>query len=821
MVIRGIAASLALAAFGLGPLVAEEGDTTPSTKTDAGATSGEDVVDVDATKVTVDPLRQPYNVYHVDRDRVDEQLPRVYIDGLHSQPGVAIQHTAANQASPFIRGLTGEQSLLLFDGIRFSHAMMRPGPNQYAALIPGEALSGTDIILGSSSAVTGSDGLTGALDFRLAEPGRGVREPISAWGRGRWGSANGGRIAGGFDGRVGDWAYSVDGSVHRFGDITGGKDTHRRIRQNDVTAFWDLEWADLGLDEDIMTGLLGLNGPPINYTGAQPHFDPLSPNPDTQEIPNTGYDQWSYGGRVAWLGLDDHRFEAAAGEVRQHDAPRPDGYKANSGRSDRISRFFPEQNFTYVHGTHRWQPDEEEGGLIHHTQVRAWWHRYEEETFRERLRSGGTVYRREFKDNAIRSYGAEAEIAIRPFEDNVLTAGGMYLMERTSNVFREERTTMGDPNPFLALPHEPDEWAQKEKWPDGSEYDTRAIFIQDEWVLFDRLTLLGSIRFTEAEWDANLWGRQGYELFTAYGALENLLSPAELTFANVFGGPSNVGGDTSNVSWSGRASFAVTDTVSVFAGYGRAFRAPSLTNLYGRTDRGSSGNIITGNPFLDPEVSSTVDVGGRWLSGPDEFQGSVFYTTVEDLIQPVGTDANFDFIPDFEELRNAEEAKIFGGEARWNVGLPIEHWIGDSRRVAVVGTFNYVRGTVDVPLPHGVQREHISRASRVFGRTGLRYEDLHGRRWVQAQVRWADRYTETEPGDASDARLSFPGVGTASGEIPGYAVLDILAGWTSVDERWTVHVGAENLLDKSYRVIGSGLDRAGLNLVAGGEIRFQ
>ncbi|HKK18149.1 MAG TPA: Plug domain-containing protein, partial [Opitutales bacterium] len=137
------------------------------------------------TRLDASPFEQPYAFYRHEMDGLDQRVGRTALDRMNYGPGVFVQRTAPNQASPFIRGLTGEQALLMFDGIRLSHAFMRPGPNQYAASIPDTGLSSIDVILGSSSTVNGSDGLSGAMDFRLAPAGRGVTKAFSPWARTR------------------------------------------------------------------------------------------------------------------------------------------------------------------------------------------------------------------------------------------------------------------------------------------------------------------------------------------------------------------------------------------------------------------------------------------------------------------------------------------------------------------------------------------------------------------------------------------------------------------------------------------------------------
>ena len=84
-------------------------------------------VNVTATRLTGDVFEQPYALYRHDREALNNNVGRTALDRMDHGPGVIIQHTAPGQTSPFIRGLTGNQSLLLLDGVRLSHATMRAG----------------------------------------------------------------------------------------------------------------------------------------------------------------------------------------------------------------------------------------------------------------------------------------------------------------------------------------------------------------------------------------------------------------------------------------------------------------------------------------------------------------------------------------------------------------------------------------------------------------------------------------------------------------------------------------------------------------------
>ena len=725
-----------LAAVAALPLFAQESAAQESAAP-APAATDQQVITVSATRLAESPWDQPYAFYSYDREELDTSIGQTALDRINYGPGVFIQHTAPNQTSPFIRGLTGEQSLLLVDGVRLSHAMMRPGPNQYAAMVPDVSLDRIDVILGASSVATGSDGLTGALDFRLAEAGRGVETIASPWADVRVDSANGFIAQTGVDGRYEDWAYSVEVDLRDFHDRVGGRDSGERVFGEN-------------------TG---------NY----------------EEIPNTAYDQWAVAARTAYTGLADHRLELNFGHTVQNDAPRPDGYAENSGKSSRLFRRYEEQAFTYLHARDRWNADL--GWLDHLTSTLSW-HRHHEQMRRARTQGididgdeidDGDIYRERFYDDTIDSFGLDLEAQTTLTETQQLTWGLTTLFERTANAYEEYRTTTpDDTDPTNATPHNQADWANKTSVSDGANYNSYGIFGQHSWDLTPDLNLLTGLRFSYYDWS--------------------------------FG---DVDGDASDISGGIRGLWQFRDDMNVFAGVSKAFRAPNLKNLDGAVDRGSSGNLAFGNPELEPEVSYTVEAGWRYQVERDELAVTTFYTLIEDLIQRD---------PDASEFTNLEGGTIHGIEATWDYGIPTGAVLPVDSRLAVIGTASLIDAVQDIPLAGGGTREeNLSRANRLYGILGLRYD--HDRNyWAKVQTRWHDAYDDIAPDDSGDVRLTVPG--DADGRMPGYAVVDLSAGWRSDTGNKSMMLFVENLLDKTYREVGSGTDSAGLNLGLEGQIRF-
>jgi iron complex outermembrane receptor protein/hemoglobin/transferrin/lactoferrin receptor protein len=106
----------------------------------------------------------------VTRDQITLRLPRSTPEALRYEAGVFVQQTSQAQASPFIRGRTGQHVLLSFDGIRMNNSLFRQGPNQYLFTVDIRTIEAIDVIRGSSSVRFGADAIAGAIDAQPVEP---------------------------------------------------------------------------------------------------------------------------------------------------------------------------------------------------------------------------------------------------------------------------------------------------------------------------------------------------------------------------------------------------------------------------------------------------------------------------------------------------------------------------------------------------------------------------------------------------------------------------------------------------------------------------
>lgn len=106
----------------------------------------------------------------VTREELDQRQPRSAPDALRYEPGVFVQQTAHSQGSAYIRGRTGQQTVLLYDDIRLNNSLFRQGPNQYFFTIDSRTIHHIDVVRGSASTRYGTDAISGSINAIPLDP---------------------------------------------------------------------------------------------------------------------------------------------------------------------------------------------------------------------------------------------------------------------------------------------------------------------------------------------------------------------------------------------------------------------------------------------------------------------------------------------------------------------------------------------------------------------------------------------------------------------------------------------------------------------------
>jgi iron complex outermembrane receptor protein/hemoglobin/transferrin/lactoferrin receptor protein len=300
----------------------ETGGTPPTTVTPA-ATPGSESPTYEAVVVgepadATPMLAGDRATSTVSRADLERRLPRSAPDALRYEPGVFVQQTAHSQGSAFIRGLTGQQTLILFDGIRLNNSTFRQGPNQYFFTLDSQSISRIEIMRGGGSTRWGSDALGGVIlahslapSFRPAGEESGFSAAPRLFARGATADRElGGRVE----------SNLALGSALAFVGGVGGRQIGR------------LEGGG------VLRGLAGDNPASVPRLGA-----------DGRTQLGTGFDELTADGRLAYRLGADQELTFAAYLYRQYDAPRTDQCPAPFAPRDECLSY-DEQFRTLVYG---------------------------------------------------------------------------------------------------------------------------------------------------------------------------------------------------------------------------------------------------------------------------------------------------------------------------------------------------------------------------------------------------------------------------------------------------------------------------------------
>lgn len=112
----------------------------------------------------------PESITTINQNQILDKSARTTPEILMGESGVWVQKTNHGGGSVFVRGLTGNQVLLLIDGIRLNNSTYRYGPNQYLNTIDPLTLQQIEVVKGAGSVQYGSDAMGGAVHLLTQNP---------------------------------------------------------------------------------------------------------------------------------------------------------------------------------------------------------------------------------------------------------------------------------------------------------------------------------------------------------------------------------------------------------------------------------------------------------------------------------------------------------------------------------------------------------------------------------------------------------------------------------------------------------------------------
>ncbi len=209
------------------PVIVFSQDRNNNTAADTVGTLHEVVIT--ATRKPSILASSPFSLSVLKKKQINEFQYRSTPEALMSVPGVFVQKTNHGGGSAFVRGLTGNQTLILVDGIRLNNSTFRYGPNQYLNTIDHFSVDRIEVVKGSGSVQYGSDAMGGVIHLLTIDPEYSLQSRFNGNITGRYWSSNMERT-----GR-GQAMYTTQNfvasggiSLKKFGALVGGDTTGRQ-----------------------------------------------------------------------------------------------------------------------------------------------------------------------------------------------------------------------------------------------------------------------------------------------------------------------------------------------------------------------------------------------------------------------------------------------------------------------------------------------------------------------------------------------------------------------------------------------------------------
>jgi len=298
------------------------------------------------------------------------------------------------------------------------------------------------------------------------------------------------------------------------------------------------------------------------------------------------------------------------------------------------------------------------------------------------------------------------------------------------------------------------------RFPDGSRIDQAALYSNIEWVLADRHSLNAGLRVSDVR-------------------IEVPETPlTELTSIDI----RRLSGD---IGW----IFDINDSWQLVTNAGFGFRAPNISDM-GTLGNRPGNRFNVPNTDLKEEQVQQFDIGFRQSSDRHRIEFVFYRLEFDDRITSVLTGDITAEGRDIVTSVNATKSSIHGAES----GVDLE--LSDRLRVHAVLNYTWGRETV------GSEAQPADRIPPLSGNLDLQI-DLNATWTLDTWLTVAGKQDRLSDRDIRDVRINPDGTA-------GWAILGTRASWTP-NSNWQIDLAANNLLDKRYRVHGSGVDEPGRN----------
>ncbi len=677
----------------------------------------------------------PQKILSITPSEIILANPQTSADLLESTGQVFVQKSQLGGGSPMIRGFSTNRLLLTVDGVRMNSAIFRSGNLQNVISIDPLMVESAEVILGPGSVVYGSDAIGGVMNFFTLKPNFSFDEGTSFSGHfySRFATANN------------------ENTAHA--DINIGRDNWAFRTGVTYSDFGDLKMGEHGPDDYLRT----------HYAVRQSGVDVMLKNDDPLLQRPTGYDQLNLLQKVRYMPSKNWDLNLGLIYSETSDFPR---YDRLDRKRDGILRAAE-----WYYGPQKW--------FLGNINVN---HRSASELFDKIQFTGAYQYFGESRND--RSFGynilfstkenVDAWSANLDFEKGLskskLFYGFEYVLNNVSSEgsFRNISTS------------ETGETASR--YPDGSSWQSLAVYSSYQWKLNERLSLQTGVRYNhvlvKADFDDKFYDFPFDRADISTGAVTGSLG----------------------INW------RQNDIIGWRFGLSSAFRAPNVDDI-GKIFDSEPGSVIVPNPGLRSEYAYNAELGADFNFNENiRLALTAYYTYLDNAMVRRDFNLNGETEIDYQgepskvqAIQNAANAYVYGVEA----GLEVDFSVA----LRLNSQFSYTYGRENeggnyVPLRH---------AAPIFGNTHLIWNKRRVKLDLFAEYNGQFDFEDLAPGE-QDKPYLYALDENGNPYSPSWYTLN-LTGQYELNANWLATVSIENITDQRYRTYSSGIAAAGRNLI--------
>lgn len=677
----------------------------------------------------------PQKIISISPSEIQMASPQTSADLLESTGQVYMQKSQMGGGSPMIRGFATNRLLLTVDGVRMNSAIFRSGNLQNVISVDPMMVESAEVILGPGSVVYGSDAIGGVINFYTLKPKFSFDEGTSFSGNiyTRFATANN------------------ENTVHA--DLNIGRENWAFRTGITYSDFGDLRMGEHGPDDYLRP----------DYADRQNGVDVMVKNEDPLIQKPTGYDQINLLQKIKYMPSKNWDFNLGLIYSNTSDFPR---YDRLCRKRDGILR-----SAEWYYGPQTW--------FLGNLNIN---HRSNSELYDKMQFTGAYQFFAESRND--RNFGepilfsteenVDAYSANLDFEKDFSESKLFYGFEYVLNTINSEGSFRNIDT------SESGETASR--YPDGSEWQSLAVYSSYQWKLTEDFSLQSGIRYNrilvDASFDDSFYDFPFEKADISTGALTGSLG----------------------LNW------RQNDFVGWRFGLSTAFRAPNIDDI-GKIFDSEPGSVVVPNPGLKPEYAYNAEIGADFNFSDNIRLGLTgYYIYLDDAM--VRRDFDLDGVTEIDyqgepsrvqAIQNVANAYVYGVEA----GLEVDFSVA----LRLKSQFSYTQGEENeggeyVPLRH---------AAPLFGNTHLIWNKRRLKFDLFAEYNGQFDFEDLAPGE-QDKPYLYALDQNGNPYSPAWYTLN-LTGQYELNANWLATVSVENITDQRYRTYSSGIAAAGRNLI--------